>query len=401
MLPSDLYHADLLVHKDGNTTRHPAGRFMVRDNKVVHLEDYYGLIGKTVPEGTLDDYSIDQINNPGAHDLSVASHSDISNGLRHDFVKTHPLPNMLPDPPTITDAPAPAPVVRPPSIFHYTRVGHDAPHVLEVHDGKHMLDGNPLTDDETATILDNVRTKAARLRYAKTAPPAVAKMERAFADLRKDDYMGQQGDMGPHEALAHLSSMGNDEKTNSAIAAVRKHLFEDPMVPGLGNKLAYSEFQKQPPPGVHVMGDANFFKPINDNYGHEVGDASIKAIGGAWRDAAAEVGQGKAHRFGGDEFHAHFPTQEHAANFARSLRTKLEAMPAVAGVHRLGMSIGTGNDFRSADKALYEAKKGKTGHTPFTVPHLLSHSLVPGSEGPAPAEVPNQPPVLPPETKAA
>jgi hypothetical protein len=82
-------------------------------------------------------------------------------------------------------------------------------------------------------------------------------------------------------------------------------------VPGLG--------QKQQP-GASVVGDANFFKQINDELSHAHGDAAIKAIGGAWRDAAAEVGQGKAHRFGGDEFHAHFPTYEHAANFARNLR---------------------------------------------------------------------------------
>ena len=128
--------------------------------------------------------------------------------------------------------------------------------------------------------------------------------------------------------------------------------------------------------------------------------AAIKAAGNAWKESAAEVGEGKAHRFGGDEFHAHFPTTEHASRFARALRTRLEAMPLVEGTHRISMSLGTGHDPDTADKALYHAKAGKLGHVPSTVPHILMHSLIPGSEGPVPQEDPNQPPVLPPEPTA-
>jgi diguanylate cyclase (GGDEF)-like protein len=228
--------------------------------------------------------------------------------------------------------------------------------------------------------LDNVRTKAGKIRYVKgvgnQVQQRVAKMEKLFSSLRKND-------MDPQDALAHLDSLGGDEATQNAIASLRRHVFEDQMVPGLGNKFAYQQFAKKNIPGTTVVGDANFFKTINDTHGHEAGDNAIKAMGNAWRDASNEAG-GKAHRFGGDEFNAHYPTYEHAANFARGLRSKLDQVPAIGGTNRLSMSLGIGHDFPSADRAVYQSKAAKMTHTPSSVPSVIAHSGHQDFLGPVP-----------------
>jgi diguanylate cyclase (GGDEF)-like protein len=380
MLPTDIYHAFIKSPKTGKM--HPAGRILSHDGQLHHLEDYYGLL-KDVPEGHIDDLSMTKLHHPG-NGVELASHGAIKGGHRLDVIPEAELDPMPEPQPTPTAPQLKAYTdVKPASVWHYTRAGHDQPHVLEAKEGKYLLDGNPLEDHEVATILDNVRSKAGKIRYVKgvgsQAQRKVIKMEMLFASLRKSD-------MDPDSALAHLDAIGGngDKKTQDAIAALRRHVFEDQMVPGLGNKFAYQKFAEKNIPGTTVVGDANFFKGINDELGHEAGDAAIKAMGNAWRDAAAEVGQSKAHRFGGDEFHAHFPSYEHAANFARTLRAKLDQVPPVGGTRKLSMSLGIGHDFPSADKAVYQAKQQKGAHTPATIPSMLAHSLHRGYEGPMP-----------------
>src|SRR6185436_21074154 len=145
--------------------------------------------------------------------------------------------------------------------------------------------------------------------------------------------------------------------------ALRRRVYEDPMNPGIGNKFAFQQHRAGgDKPGVYVSSDLNDFKSVNDLYGHDMGDQAIKATGQAAREAMDEVvgsDQGKLFRNGGDEYVAHVPTHEHAALFARKLREKLDAMVPISGQHKLSMSFGFGNDFGSADKALYHAKAQK------------------------------------------
>lgn len=395
MLQDDIHQVYLQAQHQGKESLHPAGRFLVHDGQVHHLEDYHGLLKDHVPEGVIDDYTLSKLSHPGPN-MKIAGRRAIRGGHRLDVVPQAKL-DPLPQPKEVQPAEIKQHVeVRPPSVFHYTRVGHDQPHVLEVAKGKHMLDGNPLSDHEVAAILDNVRTKTAKLRYAKGAP-SVAKMEKYYSDLKKEE-----GEWDPQAALAHLSQLDPSEKTSNAVAALRRHVFEDPMT-GLGNKYAHAQWLKAPRPGVHLALDANNFKSINDTYGHEAGDQAIKAYGNAIRDALNEVAPpgkegGSAHRIGGDEFQAHLPTPHHAERFARALRSRLEAVPPLGGTHKLSMSVGTGADPRAADMALYQAKNQKMGHTVHTIPHVLYHSFIPGHEGPmmhepvAPPAIPSAPP---------
>jgi GGDEF domain-containing protein len=152
--------------------------------------------------------------------------------------------------------------------------------------------------------------------------------------------------------------------------------------------------------------DGNDFSKINNSFGHAAGDSAIKAFGTAAREAMDEtVGtkNGKLFRNGGDEFVAHVPSHEHAAQFSRALSEKLHALAPIGGTHKLSMSFGFGPDPHTADKALYEAKKQKIAapgalrqvgqklgiagdKRQFKVGQVpnLAHSLMPGHEGPMP-----------------
>jgi hypothetical protein len=97
-------------------------------------------------------------------------------------------------------------------------------------------------------------------------------------------------------------------------------------------------------------------------------------------------------RPGGDEFAGWFPSYEEASQFVRHAKNHVDALPPINGVHKPSFSVGLGNDFKTADKALLLAKKQKFDpetkqlrFLPGKTPHL-GHSLVPGTEGPLPLE---------------
>lgn len=288
-------------------------------------------------------------------------------------------------------------LVRPPPVFDYHRVGMDKPHVLEVRDGHVALDGSHLTGEEVATVLDNVKTNAATLRYRQpgTPPPDMAKAEELFLALAKAEGGTPSKLSDSLEAMRQLVQQGHLPQEH--YDRVRQALFGDDMT-GLGNKRAYGEHHERGlKPGVTAMLDLNGLKGANDALGHEAGDAMIGAAGRAIRAAIDKtVGpeNAKAWRLGGDEFSFHVPTHEHAGRVLRQLRHELEAIPPVGGTHKVSLSVGLGVTPQTADQALYRAKDQKKeairalGGDPESrvagAPHhMYVHSLVPGVEGPS------------------
>ena len=151
--------------------------------------------------------------------------------------------------------------------------------------------------------------------------------------------------------------------------------------------------------------DGNDFGAINKIHGFETGNKAISAMGGAIREAMDEAvgrAQGKVFRIGGDEFHAFVPSHEHAAQFARSVRQKLEAIPAVGGTHNLSLSLGFGHTPDHAELAMINAKGAKKAAL-YMIGKAKTHaaSQVPGYEGQIPTGGDQLPlkPLPPPEPK--
>jgi diguanylate cyclase (GGDEF)-like protein len=124
--------------------------------------------------------------------------------------------------------------------------------------------------------------------------------------------------------------------------------------------------------------DLDGFKPINDNYGHDVGDELIRICGRYMRDIAGE--HNLSIRLGGDEF-AVFVAGPNAAQEIEDIARKLIGLfstPIQIGARTMaiGTSIGLASGelkttepaeiMRRADIAMYESKKaGKMRYTWF------------------------------------
>lgn len=278
--------------------------------------------------------------------------------------------------------------------FKYQREGHDTPRSIEIRGGQVLVDGQPLPEDEVGSMVDNVRRGVATLQ--RVVPPN-------FAKSATEAYISmgvlQKGDLNhSFEALRALVGAGHLHQDH--YDALRRELYQDEMIPGLGNKRAFRDFVKNPghQGGVHVMLDGNGMKSINDTHGHEAGDHAIVAMGQALRSAIDSVPNAntvKAHRFGGDEFHFYAPDAAHAQVILRRFREHLDAMPPIKGTHKLGMSAGMGADPVQADSALYTAKEASRGKGMS----LTAHSLHPTAPGPVDVNNAPAPPAAAPPPK--
>jgi diguanylate cyclase (GGDEF)-like protein len=404
---SNFYLVHSVVPNDDATdfTRRLLGKFVIHGDQLEVLSDYHHMLGELLPDGKITtslSKRIDQLFHSSY--LQVRQKVDDSRdpqaaaeklGISESRNGGRPLPDGA----AVVDSKA---ISKPPAVFDYQRAGMDHPHTVEINAGKVLLDGNLLNDEEAQTLISNVQSGAATLRYKQR--PTLTPIMKMELSLMKSDLGMSMDALKQLVASGHLPQEHYDN--------VRRELYQDEMVPSIGNKRAYREHAATAQGGVHIMLDANDFKSINDDLSHEHGDNAIKAMGGAMRSAIDKtVGpeNAKIHRFGGDEFHVHVPTHEHAALFLRTLRQHLEAIPPIGGTHQLSMSAGIGPDHASADAALNHGAKGQKkaavaalGGDPnaragkVRAPHALyAHSVVKGYEGPVPT-APDQMQIGPP-----
>jgi diguanylate cyclase (GGDEF)-like protein/PAS domain S-box-containing protein len=117
-----------------------------------------------------------------------------------------------------------------------------------------------------------------------------------------------------------------------------------------------------------LMLDADHFKRINDNYGHQCGDAVLAALGAFLRDRfrSGDV----VCRYGGEEFCILMPgiALEAASDKAWQLCEAVRQLPIQAAEHRLHITLSVGLSvcplhgedpeslIHAADAALYQAK---------------------------------------------
>lgn len=168
----------------------------------------------------------------------------------------------------------------------------------------------------------------------------------------------------------------SDEEISKLNERLEKLAMTDELT-GIANRRAFyavavREFQKSTRYGSalsFIMVDIDFFKRINDTYGHETGDAALKAVADALRTGLREVDL--LARLGGEEFGILLPSTKlpDAVSLAKRLLESIERLAVEVRGEKLSLTAclgvaergGKGDSLedlmREADKAMYRAKE--------------------------------------------
>ncbi len=125
---------------------------------------------------------------------------------------------------------------------------------------------------------------------------------------------------------------------------------------------------RQEEPIALLLIDIDYFKKINDSYGHQTGDLALKHIAFTLQQTLRETDQ--TFRYGGEEFVVllHNTEEEAARYIAERVRSNIASSPVILDNNKIpctasiGTSIFTGTEsadqlIHQADCALYEAKE--------------------------------------------
>jgi diguanylate cyclase (GGDEF)-like protein len=150
---------------------------------------------------------------------------------------------------------------------------------------------------------------------------------------------------------------------------------------GLPNRRAFdielarrlAQRQRQGTPLTLLLIDVDHFKPINDTYGHHVGDEALQAVARTLSDNAPQAAL--VARIGGDEFAVVLTGQTfpQATRIGERMRKSMaERRLTLEGQeHRLTLSVGLSEAFadddpallvKRSDSALYAAKEAGRNH---------------------------------------
>ena len=151
-----------------------------------------------------------------------------------------------------------------------------------------------------------------------------------------------------------------------------------------------AQAQRKQQPLSAITFDLDRFKAINDNFGHDVGDETLRATGAAIR----ELVRGGDHvaRFGGEEFVVLLPetTGSDAVLVAEKMRKALASVKVAGldgGFFTASFGVAAYPDdgsnshelFKAADEALYRAKESGRNRVERTAAPLeeeLAETLV-------------------------
>ena len=151
---------------------------------------------------------------------------------------------------------------------------------------------------------------------------------------------------------------------NSEITEINDKIYRDSLTQVMNRKYFDDKLASQNCQAV-VMADIDFFKDVNDNHGHQCGDAALAAVASILSSSVRNLDH--VVRYGGDEFLISFKGISHEVlkvrleqMRAKAEKIKLQDYPDVKLTMSFGGTFGDGtvSDMLSfADKALYISKK--------------------------------------------
>ena len=210
-----------------------------------------------------------------------------------------------------------------------------------------MREGEPENSEpEHVHVDDSVLKGQASLikRLTKLVYATTTELHKAYKDLSvMNDKLQEMADRDG------LTQLYNRRKTDQLIDSCYEELKASDSIAGL------------------LMLDIDYFKKVNDTYGHAVGDETLKTVAGIMKELIADTEGAFAGRWGGEEFMILLPDADadKAYDLAEKIRIKTMEHPFV-GAGRVTVSLGTvsfdgscelKDVFVAVDSALYEAKR--------------------------------------------
>jgi diguanylate cyclase (GGDEF)-like protein len=131
----------------------------------------------------------------------------------------------------------------------------------------------------------------------------------------------------------------------------------------------FNRLDREPQPFSLLLLDIDFFKRINDKYGHPVGDVALKTVSGIIKKSVRTIDF--VARYGGEEFAVGLvgADRKGAEQMAERIRKTVENTPVTAGKHTFPCAVSIGaatlnlgreqkkDLIERADQALYHAKR--------------------------------------------
>lgn len=240
--------------------------------------------------------------------------------------------------------------------------------------GKEMTDG---LKQEMQTMEDGINN-IKNLDELKTAIQSRVILLRNHVDtfIIKEDEKQNEANAVIEQLKSQVKVMeAETEVLKQQIEEERKQTLRD-VLTEIPNRLAYEErlelelanFRRNKSPFTLVVWDIDFFKKVNDQYGHSAGDQVLKLVSSILNKNMRETDF--IARFGGEEFVSILPATDITS--AQLITDKLREIIATSNFHfreeavKVTVSAGfatvkeneNGDDlFVRADKALYKAKE--------------------------------------------
>jgi diguanylate cyclase len=240
--------------------------------------------------------------------------------------------------------------------------------------GKEMTDGMKIEMNTMEEGISNINN----LDELKTSIQSRVIMLRNHVD----SFILKEGEKDK-EAVSIIEQLKNQvkemeeetEELKEQIEKERKQTLRD-VLTEIPNRLAYDErlslelanYRRRQEPFVLVVWDIDFFKKVNDNYGHVAGDQVLKLVASILNKNMREIDF--IARYGGEEFVSILPGTD--LKGAKLLTDKLRKLIASSNFHfreeAVNVTVSSGfaevkdNEegealFIRADKALYKAKE--------------------------------------------
>ncbi len=211
------------------------------------------------------------------------------------------------------------------------------------------------------------------------------KAREAALIAERDRIEAQANELATMTEISHANAakleLANQELTRMATTDSLTGILNRRMVMDRGA----AEFRRQQRYGGHVSViamDIDYFKKVNDTYGHGGGDAALRAVADACQSCLRVVDT--FGRMGGEEFLVVLPETEQAGAevVAEKIRGTVEALKVKHGDETIELTISVGVTVMTdsgleaaidlADQALYEAKNGGRNRVVFKTPEAAA-----------------------------